>query len=51
MINRIFTEPIPESISHTLISSRLAHDPVMRATVGMLADEMFPAAACFSHAI
>ncbi|CAG8978454.1 hypothetical protein HYALB_00012836 [Hymenoscyphus albidus] len=49
--NRIFTEPIPESISHTPISTRLAHDPVMRATVGMLVDEMFPAAPCFSRAM
>jgi 6-hydroxytryprostatin B O-methyltransferase len=51
MTNRIFTEPAPDAISHTLISSRLAHDPVMRATVGMLADEMFPAAACLSRAM
>ncbi|CAG8949343.1 hypothetical protein HYFRA_00004969 [Hymenoscyphus fraxineus] len=51
MTNRIFTEPVPGAISHTLISSRLAHDPMMRATVGMLADEMFPAAACLSRAM
>ncbi|EPE32484.1 S-adenosyl-L-methionine-dependent methyltransferase [Glarea lozoyensis ATCC 20868] len=51
MTNRIFTEPVSESVSHTVISSRLAHDPMMRATVGMLADEMFPAAACLSSAM
>jgi hypothetical protein len=51
MSNRIFTEPVPEAISHTLISSRLAHDLVMPATVDMLADEMFPAAACLSRAM
>lgn len=33
------------------MSSRLAPDPVMRATVGMLADDMFPAAACLSSAV
>jgi predicted O-methyltransferase YrrM len=51
MTNRIFSEPAPDTISHTLISSRLAYDPVMRATVGMLIDEMFPAAACLSRAM
>jgi 6-hydroxytryprostatin B O-methyltransferase len=51
MTNRIFTEPVPDAIAHTSISRRLVHDPVMRATVGMLVDEMFPAAACLSPAM
>jgi 6-hydroxytryprostatin B O-methyltransferase len=51
MTNRIFREPAPGAISHTPISYRLAHDSVVRATVGMLADEMFPAAACLSRAM
>lgn len=51
MTKRIFTEPALDTISHTLISSHLAHDPMMRATVGMLADEMFPAGACLSRAM
>ena len=51
MTNRIFTEPIPGSVAHTPISYRLAHDPVMRATVNMLVEEQFPAAACLSRAM
>lgn len=34
-----------------MVSQRLAHDPLTRATVSMLVDEMFPAAACLSPAI
>lgn len=49
--NRIFTELAPDVIAHTLTSRRLAHDPLMRATVSMLVDEMFPAAPCLSPAI
>ena len=51
MTNRIFTEPVPGAIAHTPISYRLAHDPLMRATVSMLVDEQFPAAACLSRAM
>lgn len=51
MTNRIFEEPVPGEISHTAISLRLAKDPVMRATISMLVDEMFPAAACLARAL
>lgn len=50
MTNRIFTEPVPGAIAHTPISYRLAYDPLMRAAVSMLVDEIIPAAACLSHA-